>query len=146
MDAQAATAEILPADRRFRVQAAVTVCTLLVVGAVVVVLFDQWLLGVRQLPPEQAATRVLAAYLAWSAACGVALLVLAAVLWRSGNEVIAAARFPAPGTRVLRDTPVLEGEAAVRRGRLLRVLAGAVAGCVVVLAGMAVVMAQRLAP
>jgi len=41
-------------------------------------------------------------------------------LWTTGNKVIDTARFPPPGVPVVRDTVILEGDAAINRGRLLR--------------------------
>ena len=39
-------------------------------------------------------------------------------LWRLGRRTIAAGRFPPPGLRLVRDEPVLTGDAATRRGRI----------------------------
>ena len=47
----------------------------------------------------------------------------AVYLWRLGQRVVRARQFPPPGLRVVRDTPLLAGERAVRRGRLLQALA-----------------------
>jgi hypothetical protein len=62
------------------------------------------------------------------------LLGLAAWLWSLGGRAIRAAEFPPPGMRVIRDTPVVCGDAAVSRGRMLRaaailVVVAAVAAC-----------------
>jgi len=51
------------------------------------------------------------------------LLAFAAYLWSLGERVVRAREFPPPGLRVIRDTPVITGESAVSRGRLLKVLA-----------------------
>jgi hypothetical protein len=51
-------------------------------------------------------------------------------LWSLGARVVRAARFPPPGLAVVRDTPVLTGEKAVVRGRLLRGLALVIGGSV----------------
>jgi len=48
---------------------------------------------------------------------------VAAYLWLLGRKVLSAREFPPPGQRVIRDTPVVTGEAAVARGNQLRVLA-----------------------
>ena len=48
------------------------------------------------------------------------VLVLAAYFWRLGRRSIRNERSPPPGLRLLRDTPILTGEAAARRGRLLQ--------------------------
>lgn len=57
----------------------------------------------------------------------VPMLFLSAYLWRLGARIVHSGVFPPPGMRVVRDTPVLLGRAAVRRGRLLKVL-GLLAG------------------
>lgn len=64
-------------------------------------------------------------------------VVLAVYFWSLGDRVVGAARFPAPGRPVARDTVVLRGSAATGRGRLLQglsaLLVAAAAGvCVVV--------------
>lgn len=56
------------------------------------------------------------------------LLLLAAWLTWLGGRVQAAGRFPLPGQRVIRDTPILEGRDAQARGQLLRVIAAMLAG------------------
>ncbi len=47
----------------------------------------------------------------------------AVYLWRFASRVIAARRFPPPGMRVIRDTPVLSENRALVRGRVLQFLA-----------------------
>lgn len=51
------------------------------------------------------------------------LCAFALYLWRLGGRVSASGRFPPPDTPVLRDTRVLEGAPARRRGRVIRALA-----------------------
>ena len=51
------------------------------------------------------------------------LLFFAAYFMRLAGRVFESGCFPPPGVRVLRDTEVLRGEAAARRGRLLRLFA-----------------------
>jgi hypothetical protein len=46
-------------------------------------------------------------------------------LRRYGSDVVSNERFPLPGQEVVRDTPVRFGREAVRHGRILQVLAGA---------------------
>ncbi|MEC4675004.1 MAG: hypothetical protein VST68_12520 [Nitrospirota bacterium] len=53
--------------------------------------------------------------------------------WRMGQFVIDAQRFPPPGIPVIRDTPVLTGKEALRRGRLCQVEAKVFGGCAVVM-------------
>jgi len=46
-------------------------------------------------------------------------------IFRRGRHVLREGRFPASGERVLRDTVVLTGQAALKRGRILTVLGAA---------------------
>lgn len=46
------------------------------------------------------------------------LVAIAIWLWRLGARALAGDRFPPPGVAVIRDTPVLTGDAARRRARL----------------------------
>ena len=56
---------------------------------------------------------------------GALLLIAFAVnLWFLGDRVIGARRFPLEGQKVVRDTPILEGRAAMARGRVYKILAG----------------------
>lgn len=48
---------------------------------------------------------------------------IAVYLWRLGARVLAARRFPPTGVRVIRDTPIVEGDAAAARGQALQILA-----------------------
>jgi hypothetical protein len=58
---------------------------------------------------------------------------MSAYLWRLGGRAIRAERFPTADRRVVRDTPVLTGAAARRRGRWLQILAAVLAGGVMLL-------------
>jgi hypothetical protein len=58
---------------------------------------------------------------------------MSAYLWKLGGRAIRAERFPTADLRVVRDTPVLTGAAARRRGRWLQILAAALAGSVMLL-------------
>ncbi len=55
------------------------------------------------------------------------LLGFAWYLWSLGRRTVRAGRYPPPGLRVTRDTPVLTGQAARRRGRLAYFFAGLLA-------------------
>lgn len=70
------------------------------------------------------------------------LLAFAAYLWSLGERVVRAREFPPPGLRVIRDTPVITGESAVSRGRLLKLLA---LGCCIASAVLGLLL-WRLAP
>ncbi len=44
-------------------------------------------------------------------------------LWTLGSSVLSSQRFPPPGVHVVRDTPVVTGSSALRRGAVLRAVA-----------------------
>jgi hypothetical protein len=52
------------------------------------------------------------------------VLGLAGYCWHFGRRIVHAQRYPPPGLRLTRDTPVVTGPAAGRRGRLIQVFAG----------------------
>lgn len=54
---------------------------------------------------------------------GAPLIAFAVYLWLLGVRVVRAQQFPPPGFRVVRDTPVVSGPAAVTRGQAVQVFA-----------------------
>jgi hypothetical protein len=78
-----------------------------------------WLLS----EPEQSLPRLRIIVLLFSVLLSAPLLAFAAYLWSFGGRVTRAQRFPLPGQRLIRDTPIIEDKAAVTWGRNLRVLA-----------------------
>ena len=78
-----------------------------------------WLLS----DPEHFTQRLgLVSHLA-AAALALPFLGFALYLWSLGAKVMRTRRFPPPGQRVVRDTPILQGPAALPRGRRLKILA-----------------------
>jgi hypothetical protein len=74
--------------------------------------------------PAQASDGHLTILLLMLAAFADLPLVIAGVyFWRIGQRAIDTGRFPPPGVTLLRPTPVLTGDAAVRRGRAAQVAA-----------------------
>jgi Ca2+/Na+ antiporter len=55
-------------------------------------------------------------------ACFAPFYLIAGYIFLIGHRVIDSRRYPPPGQRVIRDTKIMEGHAAVTRGRLLKVL------------------------
>lgn len=136
------TMRALPADPRFRMQAAGALAVAVVAAAGIGWWFTDWLQATRLLHPASAQARLLEAF-RWAAGAGAAsILVLAAVLWQTASRTLRAGEYPPPGTRVLLPTPVLEGEPALRRARLLRMLA---ALCLLVAVAL-LLLAWRVAP
>jgi hypothetical protein len=83
-----------------------------------------WLDGLSTADPA-AALPVLTLVL-WGMVALVALSLAgtAALLWRVAARATAAQRFPPPGVTVVGRVPILTGAAALRRARLLRLIAG----------------------
>jgi hypothetical protein len=73
-------------------------------------------------PAEMAGRARLAIYLS-ALVLSSPVIAFAAYLWLLGKRVLRAQQFPPPGFRVVRDTPVMGGPAAVTRGQVIQVLA-----------------------
>jgi hypothetical protein len=84
---------------------------------------QRWLAGLRGLDAAQVQQSLERALVIASWAAMLPAVVVAACLWRYGTRVCEAGRFPAPGARVIRDTPVVHGAPAQLRGTILKVLA-----------------------
>ena len=105
------------ADPKLRAAAIVFVIAAVVLGVVLWIVLQRWLTELKQLPASAAQAQLLVAF-AWSFAnvC-IAIIWLGVSLWRSGTGIRRAAQWPLPGSRVVRDTPVLRGDAAGPRAR-----------------------------
>jgi hypothetical protein len=115
--------EVQRADSSARRAAIVVVGCGAAAGVVIIALATRlrpdvtaWLLD----DPEARLPMVIAATIAMTTgpALGAAIYV-----WRLGRRVVRTERFPPPGLRVTRDTPVVTGTAAGRRGRLIQAFA-----------------------
>lgn len=83
-------------------------------------MFSNWLLDIRSAPPEEAMETLVLALRFLIASMGLTLAGLAVYLLSLGRRTCDALRYPPPGTLVIRDTVILEGEQALVRGRLLK--------------------------
>ena len=93
--------------------------------------FESWFANVRSMPVE-AARESLTLGFSWSVGIGTVVIALAGChFWWWGRRVLRALRFPPPGATVLRDTVILEGEAAASRYRLLQFLGVTIIFCAV---------------
>lgn len=112
-----------PAARRLTVLlviVGVLVATLLIVGFERYrTLLRDWLLS----EPGELGYRVRLVFFLSAAVLSAPLVAFAVYLWSLGAKVLRVRQFPPPGYRVIRDTPVIGGQAAVLRGRSLKVLA-----------------------
>ncbi len=120
--------EILRADPRLRKRLLTALVVTSLSGTVVLFILQGMLANLQNLHGEafERARNGLAAAFTWSIAGSVVLAISASVwLWRVGSRSQNALQFPPPGLRVVRDIVILRGEQAVRRGRLLQILAAA---------------------
>lgn len=132
--------EIYRADPQLRRLVAVLLVVAAAVGAIIYWFFRHWLMGLSQLPSLAAGSRLALAF-GWclGLAC-LSLAVFAVYLWRLGAKVVGCGQFPVPGARLLRDTTILRGGPARRRGRWLQGLGAVLFACAIGLA----VVAWRL--
>ena len=115
--------EVRRADRAARRLAVVLVIVGVLAATLLIVGFERygtplrdWLLS----GPGELGYRV---RLLSAAVLSAPLVAFAVYLWSLGAKVLRARQFPPPGYRVIRETPVIGGQAAVLRGRGLKVLA-----------------------
>ena len=137
--------DIQRADPAARRRALLVVVVAAAAGTIVLVLLDRWLpprgswAGAGQ--SRSGAARVFA----WlNVLLTAPVFVFAAYLGWLGHRVIRAGRFPLASMRVYRDTAVLTGRAAERRGRLFQTLGIALAALAIAIAGLAWHLASLL--
>ena len=118
--------EVQRADPAARLQAVLFIVVGALVGVLLIVGFERyrsplrdWLLS----EPEQLAHRLRLLFLLSAVSVSEPLFGFATHLWSVSGRVLRAQQFPPPGHRVIRDTPILLGQAAISRGRTLKVLA-----------------------
>jgi hypothetical protein len=75
--------------------------------------------------PEQAPRRLKLVFAIFAAAASAPLVGFAAYLWSLGHHIVRARQFPPPGRAAARDTEIVDGQAAVSRGRALKMFAAA---------------------
>ena len=118
--------EIQRADPVARRQALLIVMLGALVGTLLIIGFEHYRGPLRDwlLPePGEPAHRLKLVLLLTTVILSAPLAAFAAYLWSLGSEVLRTQQFPPPRSRVIRDTPVIGGRAAILRGRSLRALA-----------------------
>ena len=122
-------AEIQRADDRSRKLASFALTGISPGGVMFLVQFESWLADVRSMPVE-VARESLTTVFTWSVVIGTLAIGLAGChFWWWGWRVRYALRLPPPGATVLRDTVVLEGQAAASRGTVLQIFGIALILC-----------------
>ena len=81
--------------------------------------FREWLTS----EPAETARRAKLALAVSIFVLSVPVIAFAIYFWLFGARVLRAQQFPPPGSRVIRDTPVVRGQAAVTRGHAIQVVA-----------------------
>ena len=118
--------EIQKADPDLRRQALLLIVFAAAVGGLLIAGFEDFREPFREWlssePAETAHRARLALYVSAIILSG-PVIAFAIYLWRFGAKVLRAQRFPPPGYRVIRDTPVAGGPRAVTRGHIFQILA-----------------------
>jgi hypothetical protein len=118
--------DVRPADPAVRRRAVLVLVVGTCVGALLIVAFERYRIPLSDwvlADPAVSSRRLRLVFLGLAGLFLAPLLAFAAYIWSLGVKVVRAREFPPPGLRVIRDTPVVRGERAVSRGRLLKVLA-----------------------
>jgi hypothetical protein len=118
--------EVQKADPEARRKALLVVILAAAIGGLLISAFEhfrepfrEWLLSD---PSETARRGKLTVYVSAFILSG-PLIGFALYLWLLGARVLRAQQFPPAGYRVIRDTPIVRGPAAVTRGQVIQVLA-----------------------
>ena len=115
---------MLRADPSLRRLTTVVLGIAAILALIAVVLFQQWLTGIGDIPGTDLLIarlrRMIGVALTASAVC---LALLAWYAAHNASRIKVLEQWPLPGTRVIRDTPVRRGEAANRIRRLLNIVA-----------------------
>jgi hypothetical protein len=122
--------EIQLADPAARKRALVAAGVIAVLGWAAYFFLQEWLARLAGADPAHMRESLERALVWGSWAAMLPVAVLAVWLWVYGARVRRAGRFPPLGAKVLRDTPVLQGDAARLRGIALKVI-GAFLGLLV---------------
>jgi hypothetical protein len=118
--------EVRRADPDARRQAVLIVALGALVGALLIAGFDWYGNALRdwvRSQPSEMPRRLRLVFIVGAALLSAPAIVFAAYLWSLGAKVLSAQQCPPPGHRVIRDTPVIGGRAAMWRGRSYQILA-----------------------
>jgi hypothetical protein len=119
---QANPVDVQPADPIAQRRALIAVIAIAAAGIAAWFVLEDWLMGLQAADPLQARHAMKNALIWGTWAASLPVILLAAHLWRSGEHVRRAERYPPPGAKLVRDTPILTGSRARTRGTALQVL------------------------
>ena len=118
--------DVQRADSAARRKAIIIVIISAIVGSVLIVAFESnraqlfdWLLSDQ----EKSVHRLKILIIFAVAFVAMPLFAISVFLWSLGYRVSSYQRFPLRGQRVIRDTTIIEGQAVVTRGRILKTFA-----------------------
>jgi len=114
------------ADPAARRQAVLFVVVSAFAGVLLILGYERYRIPLRDWvlsDPGKFALRVKLVFLLSGAFLAAPLVAFAIYLWSFGASVLRSHQFPPPGYRVIRDTPIIAGQAATSRGRGLKMLA-----------------------
>lgn len=118
--------DIRRADPAARRQAMWLLIVGTLVGVLLMLAFERYRTPLREWigsGSRDAAHRIQPALVLLAVLLSVPVVAFAAYLWTFGTKVLRARQFPPPGYWVIRDTPAVDGQAAMRRGHVFRILA-----------------------
>jgi hypothetical protein len=118
--------EVKKADPSTRRQTILLIVFATSLGALLIAGFEHLLEPLRDWltsEPAETAHRAKLAFYVTAFILSAPVIAFAIYLWLFGARVLRAQRFPPPGIRVIRDTPVVEGQGATRRGHVIQILA-----------------------
>jgi hypothetical protein len=137
--------EVQKADPRTRRRALAMLLIVGGLGAAVIFVVDDWLASQRVADPE-AARRALLRFVRWAAVGNAVVMAgFAAYAWRMGCRIRRDGRYPPLGQMVVRDTAILTGTPARRRGAAAQAAALVLVVLALVSLVGGVVLAARLA-
>jgi hypothetical protein len=125
--------DVQPADPQARRTAMVIVGVASVAGLLLIVLARQFRPELEAWVTADPAPRIRVIFGAMTLLTAGPVLGMAAYLWQLGQRTLRSGRYPPPGLRVTRDTPVESGRAATTIGKMFRMLAVALASAAVLL-------------
>ena len=118
--------QVRRADPAARRQAVLFVVLGAFAGGLLILGYERYRIPLRDWilsDPGKFALRVKLVFLLSGAFLAAPLVAFAIYLWSFGASVLRVQQFPPPGYRVIRDTPIIGGQAATSRGRGLKTLA-----------------------
>ncbi len=115
-DRKTLEASLIPADKVYRKKVIFVYVILGSIGVAVIGWGLPWMQKFLQTLGREEALQFMKVVLVM---VFLSVIPVALYLFSFGRKVSAAERFPPPGTKVIRDTVVLEGEKAKQRGRLI---------------------------